>query len=215
MTVFTASFFWPKSRVCLTQFHSISKLYTKVKNYSKLVFPLFRVHASEEWLWLRKLFVCPRRTSYIHYIHHTTSRARLTGLIKMQSEVHFNQSGQNRKSLEMGWRFPIVSSCVHMNKHGRKQISSFARRKKPLRTRLFRIVRTIKINQCKAKQSDKPRTGRGPDTDTPVPQRLETSLWGSGGTVQREVVNQNESRDLGNTNTNIILLNTTGLTSFN
>ena len=42
---------------------------------------------------------------------------------------------------------------------------------------------------------------------------LETSLWGSGDAVQREVVNQNESRDLGNTNTNIVLPNITALTS--
>lgn len=52
-----------------------------------------------------------------------------------------------------------------------------------------------------------------PDTSTPVPQRLETSVWGSRVAVQSRVVNQNESMDLGNTNTNIALLNTTALTS--
>lgn len=45
------------------------------------------------------------------------------------------------------------------------------------------------------------------------PRSLETSLWGSGDTVQSEVVNQNESGDLGNTNTNIDLPNTTALAS--
>lgn len=38
-------------------------------------------------------------------------------------------------------------------------------------------------------------------------------MWGSGDAVQSRVVNQNESRDLGNTNTNIVLPNTTALTS--
>lgn len=41
---------------------------------------------------------------------------------------------------------------------------------------------------------------RGPDMGTAVPQCLETSLWetrGGGVAVQSEVVNQNESRGLG------------------
>lgn len=63
---------------------------------------------------------------------------------------------------------------------------------------------------------DKQATEGGPlaETDTPVPQCLETSLWGSGVGVQSWVVNQNESGgDLGNTNTNIVSPNTTAPSS--
>lgn len=49
--------------------------------------------------------------------------------------------------------------------------------------------------------------------DTPVPQCLETSWWGSGDAVQSGVVNRNESRGLGNANSNRRLPNTTALTS--
>lgn len=62
-------------------------------------------------------------------------------------------------------------------------------------------------------KSDKGKIRSAPTQTTPVPQCLETSLRGSGDAVQSGVVNQNESRDLGNTNTNIVLPNTTALTT--
>lgn len=71
----------------------------------------------------------------------------------------------------------------------------------------------VKINLWNPHRTGQTDEEECPDTDTPVSQCLETSLRGSKDSVQSEVVNQNESRDLGNTNTNIVLPNTTALTS--
>lgn len=75
-------------------------------------------------------------------------------------------------------------------------------------------LKNVTINPWNAPQKWQTEDRRSaPAQTTPAPQCLETSLWGSGDAVQSGVVNQNESRDLGNTNTNIVLPNTTALTS--
>lgn len=200
----------------------------------KLVFPSLKVHAAEEWpwWWLRKSVVCPRRTSYIQYTQHTISRACLfwayldAGWSQFQLS-HWalkSQRTQNRNSVEVWWCFWIVSSCVHANYNSfmaffrilawqtlEKTIKQFCK------DRTIPKKGTVLTKSCKNVKSMKglPKVTNWleecPDRDTPVPQCLETSLWGSGGAVQSRVVNQNESRDLGNTNTNIILLKTTAL----
>lgn len=62
--------------------------------------------------------------------------------------------------------------------------------------------------------SGKQMFGMGALTQTLSPQCLETSSRESGGAVQSEVVNQNENRDLANTNTNTALTNATTLERF-
>lgn len=47
---------------------------------------LLKPHAAEEWLWrwrCRKLFVCPRRTGYIHPHQNSACRAWESGLVSL------------------------------------------------------------------------------------------------------------------------------------
>lgn len=68
--------------------------------------------------------------------------------------------------------------------------------------------------KCSLKATNRRYRGGGDPTQT----LLSHNVWKlhcgrAGGAVQSGVVNQNESRDLGNTNTNIVLTNTTSLES--
>lgn len=87
-------------------------------------------HAAEEWLWqwlwLRKLFVCPWRTGSIHHVQRSTSRASYFdagwGQFQLSHWVFEKENSHNRKRIESDGISGLRADVY--NQHGKLQIKS-------------------------------------------------------------------------------------------